>query len=85
MAPAPKPVDESNYSGRFAARLKSLREKAGLTVEAVTERLRGLGFPIADRSYYNWESCKSSPPLDAFPLIAQALGVKSVRTLMPEE
>lgn len=34
-----KPVDESTYGGRFAQRLKALREKAGKTVD----QLAGFG------------------------------------------
>ena len=79
MSPARKEPDTRMYSGRFAARLRTLREKAGLTVEDLVE---ATGFP--QRTLYRWESGLRVPPVDAYPILAAALGVK-VRTLLPEE
>ncbi len=84
MTPAQKPIDDSTYSGRFAARLRELREKAGLTVEQVAEAMESNGYKMAARSFYHWEQAKRDPPLDAFPALAKALG-QSVRNLMPKE
>ncbi|MFO0939865.1 MAG: helix-turn-helix transcriptional regulator [Pirellulales bacterium] len=84
MSPAPKPPDQDSYSGRFAARLKSLREKAGLSVPQITEALRSNKYTLGDRTYYQWESGRSMPPIDAFPALAMALNLKSPRLLLPQ-
>ncbi len=76
---ARKELDLTTYEGRFAARLKMLREKAKLTPEQAAERL---GAP--KKSVYNWEAAISVPPLGMFPVLAGAYGV-SVRSLMPEK
>jgi len=78
MNPTRKPPSTDTYSGRFAERLRKLREKAGLTVDEVVETT---GFPR--NTLYNWEAGKRQPPLDAYPILAKALGIK-VRTLLPE-
>ena len=85
MSPAQKKTDESTYSGRFAARLRMLREKAGMTVDEVVEAMNAAGYGTARRSIYNWEQAKTSPPLNAFPPLARVLGLKGVRSLLPEE
>lgn len=85
MNPAPKAPDESTYSGRFAARLRALREKAGLTGQQAAEAIRQAGYELGERSYYNWESGKASPPIDAFPVLAKVLKQASPRTLLPTE
>lgn len=85
MNPAKKETDQATYSGRFAARLRLLREKAGLTVDEVVAAMELQGYTTARRSIYNWEQAKTSPPLNAFPLLAQVLKLKTVRSLIPEE
>ena len=77
--PARKQPDSSTYSGRFAIRLRMLREKAGLTVQEVAEKT---GIP--KKSLYDWEAGKPTFRLDAIPELAEVLGVK-VRTLLPEK
>ena len=77
--------DESTYSGRFAARLRMLREKAGLTVDQVAQAISADGHTAAARAIYNWEQGKTSPPVNAYPPLSRALGLKSVRALLPEE
>jgi transcriptional regulator with XRE-family HTH domain len=67
------------YSGRFAARLRTLRERAGLTIEDMVAQT---GFP--QKTLYNWEAGLRMPPVDAYPILAAAIGVK-VRTLLPDE
>ena len=79
MSPARKEPDTRIYSGRFAVRLRTLREKAGLTIEDLVAQT---GFP--QRTLYRWEAGLRIPPLDVYPILAAALGVK-VRTLLPEE
>ena len=78
MAARPrKIIDTSTYKGRFAARLKELREKKKLTVDELVEKT---GLPR--RTLYDWESTKSSPPVELLPKLAEALGV-SIRSLLP--
>lgn len=78
MANKRKEVDTRLYSGRFAVRLRTLREKSELTVEDIV-RLTG----IPKKTLYNWEAGERQPPYDALPILAKAYGVK-VRTLLPE-
>jgi transcriptional regulator with XRE-family HTH domain len=85
MAPAPKQPDLSTYSGRFAARLRSLREKAGLTVEQLASDVNEAGHSVAVRSIYNWEQGTTSPPINAFPALAKAYRLKSTRAILPDE
>jgi len=79
MANKRKEVDAKMYSGRFAIRLRKLREKAGLAVEDIV-KLTG----IPKKTLYNWEAGERQPPVDAYPILAKAFGVK-VRTLLPDE
>ncbi|MDZ4847799.1 MAG: helix-turn-helix transcriptional regulator [Pirellulaceae bacterium] len=82
MSPAAKPIDESTYSGRFAARLRMLREKTGMSGQQMAEAITDNGFNTPTRTYYGWESRGRDAPLDSYPAIAKAMGV-SVRALIP--
>ena len=79
MANKKKEPDKTIYSGRFAARLRKLREKAGITVE---EMVAQTGIP--KRTLYSYEEGERMPPYDTLPIIAKTIGVK-VRTLLPED
>ena len=72
-----KEIDLSTYEGRFAARLKELREKRKMSVDDLVE-ITGL----PRRTLYDWESTKTSPPVKSLPVLAEALGV-SIRSLLP--
>ncbi|GAB5407360.1 MAG: hypothetical protein Aurels2KO_55910 [Aureliella sp.] len=85
MSPAAKEPDQSTYSGRFAARLRMLREKAGLTGVQAAIAVSEAGFPVKQTTYYNWESGHTEPPLDAFASLAVVLKQKSPRSLLPIE
>lgn len=86
MAAAPKKnSDLSTYAGRFAARLRALREKTGKTVEQVVADMAAEGYTVARRSFYNWEQATNSPPIESFPAIARALELKTIRSLLPEK
>ncbi len=85
MTPAPIPPDESSYSGRFAARLKMLRIKAGLSVPEITVAIRESGYELGDRTYYQWESGRSEPPLRAIPHLATVLKLSSPRLVFPQK
>ncbi len=79
MTPARKPPDTSTYSGRFAVRLRMLREKAGLTPEQVAEALG-----VKPRTVYRWESMQTDPSIEQLAELAEVLAVR-IRTLMPEK
>ncbi len=74
-----KEIDTTTYEGRFAARLKMLREKAKLTPEEVAEAVG-----VARSAYFNWEAGSNSPHVKYFPGLASAFGVM-VRTIIPEK
>jgi len=82
MARPAKPIDESTYSGRFAARLRMLREKRGLTGEQMAKTITEAGYNCPGRTYYNWEAGTREPPLNSLPAIAKTLCVQ-VRTIFP--
>ena len=73
-----KEVDTSTYSGRFAVRLRMLRDK---TVSA-DEFAEKHGFARA--TYYSWEIGYATPSFDKLPELAKAFGMP-VRTLIPKE
>jgi len=79
MARPRKEIDTSTYTGRFAARLKMLRERAGMSVEELAEQS---GIPV--QTLYKWERAHSAPAIDRFPELAEALAVKA-RTLLPAD
>jgi transcriptional regulator with XRE-family HTH domain len=83
MGRPPKTVDDSTFLGRFAVRLRTLRERSGLTVDELAESISTHGYAINSRSVYYWESGRTTPPLEAIPFVAKALTVK-VRTVLPE-
>jgi len=80
MTPARKEPDANTYSGRFAIRLKQLREKAGLTVPELAERVG-----ISAKTIYNWESGRSEPCQNYYPILSESLGLKNIRSLIPEK
>ena len=83
MTPKRKEPDLSTYSGRVAARLRMLRDRAGLSVEEVAAQLTELSKTEIDRfRIYKWESGIASPPYDFLPYLARIFGV-SVRGLLP--
>ena len=74
-----KPVDTSTYTGRFAIRLKTLREKTGMSVDELAEKS---GIPRT--TLFNWESSISQPLIGQLPKLAEALKIKT-RTLLPND
>jgi len=80
MPPARKEPDPSTYSGRCAARLRMLREKAGLTVGEVAAACG-----VTTKRMYNWESGLHDPRLDAIPKLAKAYGLKNTRSVFAEK
>ena len=80
MSPARKEPDTRIYSGRFAARLRMLREKAGVTQEDVAVKLG-----ITVRTVYKWEQGVHFPTPDQLPLLKELFGLKSVQALFPKD
>lgn len=74
-----KEPDLKRYSGRLAARLRSLRERSGKTAEEMADALK---VPVS--SYYTYENHTAIFPADLIPKAAEVLGV-SVRTLVPQD
>jgi transcriptional regulator with XRE-family HTH domain len=79
MTPIKREADLSTYAGRFAARLRELREKAGLSQAELAEKTGS-----KQRSVSNWETGTAQPSFNQLPLLADALKT-SVRNLMPKE
>ncbi len=80
MTPARKEPDTKTYSGRFAVRLRTLREKAKLTPEEVAEALG-----VSVHTVYHWESSRRQPQIIDLPRIAEVLGVSKARLVLPDE
>ena len=78
MARPRKAIDTSTYTGRFAARLKMLREKTGMSVDELAEKSG-----ISRTTLFNWESGTNEPLIGQLPELAEALQIK-VRTLLPD-
>lgn len=85
MNPAKKAPDQTTYSGRFAARLRMLREKAGLSVDEAVSKIAKAGFETTRKSIYNWESGIRQPPIDALPSMASAYKLRQVRSILPQD
>ena len=74
-----KEPDLTTYSGRFAARIRALRDKTGMSADEFAEKH---GFNRT--TYYSWEIGYATPSFDKLPELAKAFGI-SVRTLIPKE
>jgi len=73
-------IDTSSYTGRFAERLKFLREKAKLTMEEVAESL-GVSISII----YKYEDGSRTPLVADFPRLAELYKVKRFKDLLPDD
>ena len=81
MAARPrKTIDTSTYEGRFAARLKELRERAKLSPEQVAEALG-----VTAHAIRYWESGRRQPHISDLPKIAEILRLKKTKDIMPNE
>ena len=74
-----KQIDTSTYSGRFAARLRELRDKQGLTTREISEKT---GIPSGTLEC--WESGRRSPVNEHFLALAKVLKT-TPRNLLPKE
>ncbi len=84
MARPAKPIDESTYAGRFAARLRTLREKAGLTGEQMAQAITEAGYECTKATWHSWESSRTETPIRALPAMAKVLR-RTPRSLLPEK
>jgi len=81
MAARPrKEVDLSSYAGRFAERLKTLREKKKLTAQEFAEKMG-----VSDQAVYYWETGRNQPKISDLPKIAETLNLKSIKLLFPDK
>jgi DNA-binding XRE family transcriptional regulator len=80
MSPARKEPDIDTYAGRVAVRLRSLREKAGLTHGDVAQKLG-----VTIWTIYSWEQGRHFPQPDQFPILKELFGVKTIHALFPKE
>lgn len=77
-----KPVDESKYSGRLAARIRALRIEAGMDVKTLAAAVTRKGYKLGTSTLYAWENGNLQAQLDALPALAKALKV-SLLDLLP--
>ena len=75
-----KEIDLSTYEGRFAARLKELREKAKLSPEQVAA---ALGVKL--RIIYCYEDGTHAPHVSTYPALAELYKLKKINSLLPEK
>ena len=66
------------FDGRFAWRLQALRERAKLSVEEMAEALK-----VTNQCIYDWEAGRRQPKISDLPKIAQVLGIKRLRDILP--
>ena len=75
-----KEVDLTTYMGRFADRLRMLREKKKLTVEEAAVKIGVKAVTI-----YKWEAATNAPNLADLPCIASIYGLKKTKDILPNE
>lgn len=80
MTPKRKEPDLSTYAGRCGARLRMLRERAGLTAEQLAAQL-GVSYGAVGR----WERGEADPPLEVYPKLAKTFGLKTPRAVLAEK
>lgn len=76
--PVPKKIRDS-YAGKFGMRLANLAAIADLDANELGKKIGKTGDMV--RIYY---AGRSVPPLNDWPKLAYALGLSSVRELLPE-
>lgn len=79
MTPTKREPDLTTYAGRFAARLRELRQAAGLTQVEAAERLN-----LPQHVISRWETGDRSPSLRQFPAIAKAYGDVPIEKFFPK-
>ena len=80
----PKEPDTATYAGRFAARLRVLRERKGWTVEELRDRLGEAGLTASEATVRRWERGDGLPSIADLPAFAAAFEVRP-RTVLPQD
>ncbi len=62
----------------IANKLKQLREKNGLSVKEVIQKLSSNGIKISLKTLYAWESGRNQPDADTFMVLCDIYEVKNV-------
>lgn len=83
MARAEKEPDQSTYSGRIAARVRSLRKRQKMSREELWVKLDAAGCRISVASLYAIENGNVRLNPDFYPAFSKALGCKTVREFLP--
>ena len=58
--------------------LRNEREKAGLTIDEVSEKLGFLGYKVSPKTLYGYENDVSSPKISLFMKICQLYGINDI-------
>ena len=77
-----KDPDQSRYRGVVGAAIRARREKLGLTVPDLVERLASEGCQLAEIAVRQYEQGKRPLPIDALPAFAAALET-TIHRLLP--
>ena len=81
-------MDGSSYGGRFALRLRMLRDHSKLSVDDIVNRMEkfhvGKKRVPGVQAYYGWEQGTACPHLELLPALAKALEIP-IRELLPEK
>lgn len=79
IMPARKKPNLTTYAGRFAAKLREIRLKEGLTAQQAAELLN-----VKLATLYSWERAQTEPPLDMLPVFVRVYNLSSVGELFPK-
>lgn len=71
------------YSGRLGAIVRERREKLGLSVDELKDRLAQFDIEINSPTIYHWESGRNPIPLNSLPALSSILKMP-IRKLLPE-
>ena len=71
-----------DYKTEFAAKLRELREVAGVSIREAASRVTANKFACSKTTWMRWENGENSPPVEALPAIAAAFG-KKITNLLP--
>jgi hypothetical protein len=82
-----RPRKRSNgetYAERFGSHIALLRESKGLSIPEMLQRLNAEGLPLTRHTLYRIERGASCLKFNDLPKLVNALGLESVRELLPE-
>lgn len=85
VPPKPKEPDTKTFNGRVAKRLRALRHKRKLSVDAFMAELVKHGVDVNRSLVYAWENGSKLIHPNNYPAISRALGCKSVKAFLPDE